>query len=421
MLEGYYFRHAQCVAQFLPQLNLIWIQGEEKNFYEVLDEEFFHFASAGLNPAHLLPLYNSLCDIASEPHAIAEIDNFRDILESLFLAYQKISGKISNFNNMEIREEYILLAEEIIALYEELNQNAMDNNEEYFKIESFKGLSLFLLHVIPKGKNKGREIVRCFRQKMPIAKWEERYDLFCKLYKHYNRLLTNDVLLANLFQLSYPIDYHRIAGELFVFLRASILLIEKGYYEDILPFVLSFIDIFSLGSLIVIPMIAVQKRKKILEIGISHTLSSSEVLIKRIISVSQARICEQENQKVKCFFTRFFKHLLEESGVFRISQDGYRIVMFMEFFMKFMRKMLEDFDISDYNCKLCKNTCKAIIFPYRELLLKGVIRNESVFTKLSREYENWFVSYESVKWMRDNLKNFPKVQNFELIKRYDYL
>lgn len=401
---------------FFPQYQLIWIK-EREGSERSLEHEFFHSYTNFLYPAHLFHFYNCLCDLAKQPPAQVGIENFRDIVEASVLVWQKVTGRISNFEETRAEPEHIYLAEEIAVLKDRLIPSG--HKEVNLELEVFHGLLMFLLHVIPQSANYGKKIVNIFKDNLPDIKWHNRYELFFQLYFSYNKLLKDNPCLTHLFKLDYHLDYHRVIGDIFIFVRAALWILLSKYRDDLLPFIVSLTSLFSLGSLTVLPIIYTDEEKRRMRIEVVHSTRRSINVTEKAISVAEMKLKIQMDGKHTCFATQLFKQILEETKFFVISKDKKRIVSFIKHFLNLIEDKFHSINIENCDCIACKSTYNSAILPYKNIFKTGFKKTKNLFVELSQQYEPWFFGTKGIEWTGRLIK-IP-LADYDINLQYDYL
>ena len=385
------------LGAYYPQYELIWLRESKRfTFKETSEHEFFHAYTLGLTPPNNITFYNVLCDFAKQPHAEVEIENFRDIVEASVLVWQKVVGRLSNFKETGAELEYIFLAEEITILINKLSQFGFLNSKQFnLKIETFHGILMLLLHIIPLGINFGRKIINIFIENLPFIKWSNRYELFLKLYFKYNQLLKENPNLRSLYKLNYPFDCHRLIIDFFVFLRVALWILLSKSCENFIPFILPLANVLSLGSLTILPIIYINEKNRSITIRIIHSTEKSENIVERAVSNVKATW----QKSINCPTTRLAMSIWDETKNYRIAEDKNRLRNFYEFLLNFIESEFFNFNIKNCDCDACRSTYRSAIMPYKNIFTVGLKECKHLLVDLAERYESWFKSNEGMKWI----------------------
>lgn len=412
--EHYYNLHSRSWrGLFYPHYNLIWIKGDITNIEQTIEHEFFHAYSLSLKPSNNIMLYNKLCSTFNRPfNRELSINNFRDISEALVIVFQLVNSNNRSIKNITGEQEYRVLAKEIMYFINEISGYKSVKDNTNIKKEAFYGLMGFLLNVIPTKEGNGKFIIKYLRDNLPAFIWHNRYDLEITLFWTFYDIQQSEGSSLSLFSLNYPEIIHRSILDVFVFLKIFIITFNESK-EKLLPFLLSILNIFSLGSLFILPVFYI--KDKSIDIEIIHSNENNVSLLDNV--TDNLKYLEARDVQRHCFSIRLFRQIIEGTKQIVILKDKNRIGLFLELFMKIVEKCLVNLQAKDYECRHCESSyfCAIKELKNERFINNGIINRVQLYKDMGMLYDNWLRG-DIIKWanhvLEEDLIEFLKDKTY---------
>ena len=417
---AYYFQVGDddCAdAVYIPALNHVWIDAsaEKEDIPALLDHETFHAYVSGLQPAHLLPLRGF---IDKEDDYIGA-RRFEDISEALCeVALPARLGVVPEADSFPDKGKASLVLSKKIILSSHKLARLSEGFETFEEAlyEAVLGVAFLLSHVVPFKILAGSTVIDCI-DRIKLPKWHNRWELFFALHRGLIRMLDRKKRLQKHFRVALHADAHRFLGDLLVFLDQ----ILSAPHQKIVECFPSILDLASLGSFFVMPILRFQEKKRVYaaKATLVHSTSRGESKIRQIYQTQSAEFERSRRNGTPCVAAQLFTETLDLFRPFRTSNENNRVSQSMKAFVSHLPRMFHLMSPRTFSCpgcQVCFNT-PSLISAY------GILssRNKNDFKSLiaaAEEHEDWLLK-TSPELIKESLPVFEKPITIK--KEYKYL
>lgn len=297
-------------ALYLPALGQIWMLPEcpAQLMIQIQSHELRHYGDCSLQPAHLLHLRSVLLDRGfPEPH------RFNDLIEACYVVGLTLEAGFPPLPRHfpPADQGTRVLAKKISDLAGKLARSAKPHvDKSAAKIEAAHAVILLLRHVIPTKAFDGDRILSLIRRLRAASDWQNRWELWPMLQRNVFEYLSQAKEAPC--GLAWPMDPHRSVAEMLVFLSHCSLPIpeRRAAIEKTLP---SLLSLLSLGSVVWIPFVQIEKKSGAYEARIS-IIESDELVrahIEKVVQVLSESLEHSRNHRENCICLHLFVGILK--------------------------------------------------------------------------------------------------------------
>lgn len=405
---------------YCPSINQVWSFGKfsGKDFYTVYSHEFIHVYMTSVQPPRLLLLNEVLTNTKQNWSEI-----FKDIVETACELYFQVQTKAPNMHHIKSYASYASFPEvysKLIDLWKRtLGKADSTLPKEAAMEESIRGLSVFIMHIVPRHPNSGLNMLNIIQDIKPPRNWTKSQDIWVNFYREMDKILWSDKKLHDQFILAMPIGVHRYIADTIHFITLALKEAKKDtrIITAVFP---TLLELLSQESFILLPVISVKKTKANYqaEINVIHTTYRSPRVPDRLGRTQQKQYLELRRENKCCFCVPLFVSLIQKSKPFRLSNSHDRTYMCFEALLKHLPVLIEKNLTKTPSCSGCilllednhfRRACNEI--------LDASSSNLKILTEAARLYESFLYKYN----MRLLQKHWRLQQMPHANKRYKFL
>ncbi len=408
------------IALYHPAINQVWISGStsEEELSLIHAHESMHMYTTSLQPSQLLLLRAELIGSVDRPGIECFDEIVETVCEACFWAQTKLG--IEDIPYIIQDAKYTDVFSALIELSQKIASNALGKSTKEKRLkEAVIGVCMLLMHIIPQRPHSGLELIRIIAdlplQEGHVNRWRIFQDLYMKLNAEWQK--TNE--LKELFSLALPIDSHRLASDMVIFLLGALKVIhhKPDVITAVFPVLLS---LLTQASFVLIPFIYLKEINGgyKAEIKIIHSTSKSSEAPCKAASLQQNILIKSKEKGISCGAGHVFVSLINESNRYRISNAKDRTYKCFGYLLEILPDLLKTHIIPKNNCPGCCAVFQGEIFESAiETIINISEGTKQKVIRSAKEYDE-FLATGTMDIIQDAWKLNSTPQAF---RSYDFL